>query len=146
RETPAAPRREVRGRRARGSGPPRPAFPATCRCGAGPVPRSPWEHTTAGPLGTLRQVTLLVGWHPSFADHDAGDGHPERPSRLRAVEVAMEVSGVSDGIDLFEPRAATPDEIGAVHPGRYLQALQELTSAGGGYIDGDTAASEGSWD
>lgn len=58
----------------------------------------------------------------------------------------MEVSGVSDGIELFEPRAATPDEIGAVHPGRYLQALQELTSAGGGYIDGDTAASEGSWD
>ena len=58
----------------------------------------------------------------------------------------MEISGVSDGIELFEPRAATAEEIASVHPGRYLQALQELTSAGGGYIDGDTAASEGSWD
>jgi acetoin utilization deacetylase AcuC-like enzyme len=91
-------------------------------------------------------VTLLFGWHPGFAEHDTGSGHPERPARLDAVLAGLEASGVRDAVERFEPRAATAEEIAAVHPGRHLQALQELTSTGGGWIDGDTVVSEGSWD
>lgn len=91
-------------------------------------------------------MALLFGWHPSSSEHDTGPGHPERPDRLGAVLAGLEASGVADAVERFEPRPATAEEIGAVHGGRYLQALQEVTAAGGGWIDGDTVVSEGSWD
>ena len=35
-------------------------------------------------------MTTLVISHPACLSHDMGEGHPERPDRLRAVERALE--------------------------------------------------------
>lgn len=53
---------------------------------------------------------------------------------------------VREALVWFEPEPAPAEVIEAVHPGRYLLALEEHTAAGGGWLDGDTVAHEGSFD
>ena len=38
-------------------------------------------------------MTTLVISHPACLAHEMGEGHPERPDRLRAVERALEQAG-----------------------------------------------------
>ena len=83
-------------------------------------------------------VRLLVASDPRFALHDAGPGHPERPQRLEAVRLGLEWSGARDAVVHVDPVAAPPEAIVAVHPGRYLTALEEFAAAGGGHLDVDT--------
>ena len=91
-------------------------------------------------------VTVLFATHPSFHLHDTGPWHPERPQRLDAVLDGIEESGVRDAVRMVEPSAAPLDELRRVHPGRYLQGLEELARTGGGHIDADTVLVEESWD
>jgi len=84
-------------------------------------------------------VGLLYTTDPLFLEHDAGAHHPERPSRLRAVEVGIESSGMQDDLIRFEAQPATAADIQRVHPGSYLGRLEALNEAGGGHIDADTA-------
>lgn len=90
-------------------------------------------------------MPILLASHPIFALHDTGPGHPERPARLEAVLAGVERSGVQEAIEVFEPGPAPVDAIAAVHPGRYLRAIEERCVAGGGFIDGDTVVSEESY-
>jgi acetoin utilization deacetylase AcuC-like enzyme len=90
-------------------------------------------------------VTVLVASHPQFLLHDTGPGHPERPARLTAVMAGIEAAGVREALVQFEPEPAPWDAIERVHPGRYLLALEELASMGGGHIDADTVLSEDSF-
>ncbi len=91
-------------------------------------------------------MTILLATHGAFLEHDTGHGHPERPSRLEAVRSGIAAAGLDEAVVPFLPAPASRSAIERVHPGRYLVALEELTSAGGGYLDADTVASEGSWD
>ncbi|MCC5951595.1 MAG: histone deacetylase [Acidimicrobiia bacterium] len=91
-------------------------------------------------------MTILVATHPAFERHDTGPGHPERPERLMAVRRGLEASGVRDAFVYIEAEPAPLEAIQAVHPGRYVQALSELTAAGGGWIDGDTVVVEESYE
>lgn len=91
-------------------------------------------------------MRLLVASHPQFELHDAGPGHPERPERLAAVHLGIEWSGVADAVTMFEASPASRDAVSLVHPDRYVVALEEFIAGGGGQIDGDTAAGEGSFD
>jgi acetoin utilization deacetylase AcuC-like enzyme len=75
-----------------------------------------------------------------------GDGHPERPQRLRAVEQALEHEMFQLLVRENAPRA----EIAAVtrvHPADYVAAI-ELASPTHGRIqlDSDTAMSPGTWE
>ena len=38
----------------------------------------------------MKSGTTLVISHPACLAHDMGEGHPERPDRLRAIERALE--------------------------------------------------------
>ena len=58
----------------------------------------------------------------------------------------MRVAGVEDAIARVAPRRATRDELELLHPAAYLDALQRFCAAGGGSLDPDTVAVEGSWD
>jgi acetoin utilization deacetylase AcuC-like enzyme len=91
-------------------------------------------------------VAILYTTHRAFLEHDTGDWHPERAERLTAVNAGIDESGVREALVLFEPRPATAEDVARVHPGRYLRGLQELCLTGGGSIDPDTVASEGSYD
>jgi len=85
--------------------------------------------------------------HSDCGRHDTGWGHPEHVGRLRAVPRALR-----DDPDLFgallhaEGRHATEDELVRVHDAAYVRSVRDLAGSGGGHLDADTVASEGSWD
>jgi acetoin utilization deacetylase AcuC-like enzyme len=81
--------------------------------------------------------------HPSSFEHDTGT-HPENAERLRAVEGALEDASWP-GLRQVEAPAAMPEQLRRVHSDGHIRAMEELSSRGGGMIDVDTVASEGSF-
>jgi acetoin utilization deacetylase AcuC-like enzyme len=82
--------------------------------------------------------------HPSSLEHDTGPGHPERADRIRAIEAEL---GRRDWLAYERRRApaATNEQLLAVHPREYVEAVRE-TSAREGAFDLDTPTSRGSWE
>jgi len=91
-------------------------------------------------------MVLLVGGDPALDRHDVGVGHPERAARIEAALAGVDDAGLGDAVVHLAPRRATEDELMLVHPAPYLEALRAFCEAGGGYLDPDTVAGEGSWD
>jgi len=83
-------------------------------------------------------MTVLFATHPAYLEHLTGPGHPECPSRLRAVINGAQQGPVAEAITPLEPVPATRADLERVHPGWYLDRLEEMAEAGGGWIDGDT--------
>jgi len=90
-------------------------------------------------------ATLLLT-HPRYLDHDTGRGHPERPDRLHAVLEGASSAGLGDDLVELEPRPATRAELERVHPGAHIDLIEEVSRRGGGWLDGDTAASKESYE
>ena len=87
-------------------------------------------------------ATLLLT-HPAAVSHETGDGHPERPDRIRAIERALAASQF-DGLQRAAAPAGDLDAICRVHPRAYVDALFEAMPAEGlVYLDSDTALSPG---
>ncbi len=90
-------------------------------------------------------TTLLIS-HPACLAHDMGEGHPERPERLRAVERAFE----SENFQMLARDAAPRAEISSiarVHPLEYIEALRAATpTQGHTVIDQDTSMSPGTFE
>jgi acetoin utilization deacetylase AcuC-like enzyme len=79
--------------------------------------------------------------------HDTGWGHPEHVGRLRAIPKALrEDADLMKALEHVESRHATVDELAIAHDHSYVEAVREAVAAGGGRLDADTVASEGSWD
>ncbi|MEZ4332845.1 MAG: histone deacetylase [Myxococcota bacterium] len=86
---------------------------------------------------------------PAFLDHRAPPGHPERPERLRAIDLALaDVAGEAPdaAIAPAAPRPATLDELRRVHDPRLLERLAATRGAPDGQIDPDTYHVAASWD
>ena len=90
-------------------------------------------------------TTLLIS-HPACLAHDMGEGHPEQPERLRAVERAFE----SENFQLLARDLAPRAEVSAiarVHPLDYVEALRAATPTRGHVaIDQDTSMSSGTFE
>jgi acetoin utilization deacetylase AcuC-like enzyme len=85
--------------------------------------------------------------HADCGRHDTGWGHPEHVGRLRAVTRALRNHpALYHQLEHIEGRHATADELALVHDYDYVCRIEELARAGGGRLDADTVASEGSWD
>jgi acetoin utilization deacetylase AcuC-like enzyme len=82
--------------------------------------------------------------HPSSLEHDTGPGHPERVARMQAIEAELERRDWL-GYERREAPRATPEQLTAVHPPEYVDAVRE-TSARAGAFDLDTPTSDGSWE
>ncbi len=82
--------------------------------------------------------------HPASFQHETG-GHPENAGRIRAIEAALEATGWH-GLERFEAPAATREQLHRVHEPRHVDAIESLCARGGGMIDADTLASEGSFE
>jgi acetoin utilization deacetylase AcuC-like enzyme len=82
--------------------------------------------------------------HPSSFEHDTG-AHPENAGRLRAVESALGDAGWP-GLRRVEAPAATAEQLRRVHSDGHIRAIEGVSSRGGGMIDVDTVASEGSFE
>jgi acetoin utilization deacetylase AcuC-like enzyme len=82
--------------------------------------------------------------HPASLEHDTGYGHPERAERMRAIEAELQRRDWL-GYERREAPRATLDQLLAVHPREYVDAVRE-TSARAGAFDLDTPTSQGSWE
>ena len=82
--------------------------------------------------------------HPSSFRHDTG-GHPENARRLTAIEEAMSERDWL-GLELVEAPAATREQLERVHSAPHVDSIEAFSVKGGGMIDVDTVASEGSWE
>lgn len=82
--------------------------------------------------------------HPSSLLHDTGSGHPERRARIAAIERSLADHDWL-GYAVRESPPATAEQLAAVHPPAYTDALRALCADGGGWIDGDTVTSADSW-
>ena len=85
--------------------------------------------------------------HSDCGRHDTGWGHPEHVGRLRAIPRALrEDEQLFHALTHTESRHATALEIALAHDPAYVERVREVVAAGGGQLDADTIASEGSWD
>jgi acetoin utilization deacetylase AcuC-like enzyme len=88
-------------------------------------------------------VTLLYT-HPSSFEHETGS-HPENAGRIRAIQAALQGAALP-GLNAIDPPRATREQLARAHDEGHLTAMEEFCAAGGGMIDLDTVASEGSWE
>jgi len=78
-----------------------------------------------------------------YLEHSAGEGHPESPNRLRVIHdlVAKEFSD----LPLIEPRAASEDELAAVHDPFYIETVAKTDGRAFSRLDADTGLSARSY-
>ncbi|MDX1569028.1 MAG: histone deacetylase family protein [Xanthomonadales bacterium] len=87
---------------------------------------------------------MLILTHEACLQHDTGPGHPEHAGRLDAVLESIERASLS-GTETRQSRAASRDELGRVHPVRYVdRILATIPASGRVFIDGDTVVSSAS--
>ena len=82
--------------------------------------------------------------HPASLDHRTG-AHPENPARIHAIETALEQARWP-GLDRVEPPRADRRQLERAHGAAHIDAIEAFCASGGGMIDMDTVASEGSWE
>ena len=81
--------------------------------------------------------TLYIS-HPAALLHEMGDGHPEQPERLRAIDKVLENETFQSLIRDLAPLASR-DMILRAHPEPYIEALEAAAPASGyASLDGDT--------
>jgi acetoin utilization deacetylase AcuC-like enzyme len=90
--------------------------------------------------------TSAVFYDPIYMEHDTGYGHPERPERLQATMQLLEKVGLSEKVRIISPRDATVEEIGLVHPKKYIEKVKRTAESGGGWLDPDTHVGVRSYD
>jgi acetoin utilization deacetylase AcuC-like enzyme len=55
------------------------------------------------------------------------------------------VTGLDEAVSGFAPRPATIEELSRAHDAEYVSFVEQFCRSGGGHLDADTVASEGSW-
>jgi acetoin utilization deacetylase AcuC-like enzyme len=78
-----------------------------------------------------------------YLEHSAGEGHPESPNRLRVIHdlIAKEFGS----LPLIEPRAATEEELSAVHDPFYIETVAKTDGRAVSRLDADTVLSARSY-
>ncbi len=83
--------------------------------------------------------------HADCRLHNMGDGHPESPARLEAVERGLREARLLDRLRRVEAPAVTREQLLRVHDAAYLDRLKtSLPREGIHRLDPDTALSPGS--
>ena len=71
-------------------------------------------------------------------------GHPERPGRIVALERELDRHDWF-GCERREAPAVTREQLERIHPAHHVELIEALSARGGGFIDLDTAAVEGTF-
>ncbi len=91
-------------------------------------------------------MSTLLLTHPSGLDHDTGQGHPERPDRLRAINTMLE-DAAFDSLIREEAPAGIIEDITRAHPKTHYDLVEHLIPGFDyHYIDGDTVLCSNSWE
>lgn len=85
-------------------------------------------------------MTTAYLTHPSSLKHDMGEGHPECPARIHAIEDRLIASGLMPFLYPHEAPAASKEQLERVHSGDYIESIFKLSPRDGlVYLDADTA-------
>lgn len=75
-------------------------------------------------------------YHEAYLDHDTGEGHVERPERLRSVMNGIAMAGILDKLKIIKPRPAAVEELALVHDRQYIKKVEVFSQSGGGTFMG----------
>jgi acetoin utilization deacetylase AcuC-like enzyme len=89
-------------------------------------------------------MRLLYMTHEAFFRHRTGPHHPERPSRLEAVQRGIDTAPAH--VVALEPPLVERELLERVHAPEYVSSMEVFCQAGGGSLDPDTYAGEESWE
>ncbi|MGZ5214664.1 MAG: histone deacetylase family protein [Caldimonas sp.] len=95
-------------------------------------------------------MTTAFYSHPDCRRHEMGDGHPECPQRLDAIDDFLIASGLDLALERREAPVVSMDDLGRAHESRYVAELRDLLEqiAADGTpraFDPDTVAGPGTW-
>ncbi len=76
-----------------------------------------------------------------YLQHSAGFAHPESPERLAAIYEMLDNPGMSWKFTEIEPRAATPEELAAIHSPSYIDYVAGTEGEDSVMLDPDTVTS-----
>jgi acetoin utilization deacetylase AcuC-like enzyme len=77
--------------------------------------------------------------HPACLKHDMGEGHPESPARMHAIEDQLIASGLLDFLSHHEAPPASKTALARVHTAEYIDwVFSQSPSTGVVELDGDT--------
>ncbi len=88
--------------------------------------------------------SVAVFEDPRFREHEGPPGHPERPARLQAVKRALDARRAE--LDPLPARAASREEILAVHSDECLRAVEAAARRAPAQLDADTFVSARSYE
>ncbi len=84
-------------------------------------------------------------YSPEFKNHDTGNAHPERRQRMDAAERALAGADLLQRLIPIEPAPAQKSDVRRVHSKEMVELAKAVSEAGGGHLDMDTVASEGTY-
>src|SRR5476649_1827264 len=87
-----------------------------------------------------------LSYDPLVLLHQTPEGHPERSARISETFALLERTGTLERLTRLSVIPATRMQLARVHTPTYLDTVERIAAAGGGYLDsGDTFASPYSW-
>ena len=79
-----------------------------------------------------------------YLEHNAGEGHPESPDRLRVIHGLIDAE--FKDLPLIPPRLATEDELALVHEPHYIRTVANTEGIASSRLDLDTGLSARSYE
>lgn len=93
----------------------------------------------------MRTVSFIG--HPDYQAHETGEGHPERPDRLRAIHSRLSESGIESDLVSTEPFHVDEDWLTRAHTAAHVKNVKTRCSQGAPCMeDYETMLSPGSFD
>ncbi|MCW6508914.1 histone deacetylase family protein [Lichenifustis flavocetrariae] len=91
-------------------------------------------------------MTTLLFSHPDVYLHEMGEGHPERPDRIRAIMRRLDAPQFAALVRREAPEVSR-EAVERAHPAAYLDMLLDHRPPAGTFvrIDGDTVMNDGTW-
>lgn len=102
-----------------------------------------WDEKCFWHAGGSYAFTLPIGGHVQPL---AAGGLPESPETKRRLKNLMDVTGLSQELDLRTAPQATREMLLRVHPQSYLDAFREMSDAGGGELGRRTPFATGGYE
>ena len=90
-------------------------------------------------------MSVGLVYDPIYLEHDTST-HIENAQRLTSTMSLLEESQLKEKLVLLPSRPATVDELSKVHAQEYISHIQSQSEKGGGWLDGDTVTSSGSYE
>jgi acetoin utilization deacetylase AcuC-like enzyme len=88
--------------------------------------------------------SLAIIQDDRYLEHNAGEGHPESPDRLRAIHDLIDKE--FRGLPRIPPRLATENELALVHSPSYIRTVAGTEGKPFSHLDADTGLSARSYE